>query len=84
MVTYGPSSNTFMGQIGPFIDMYIRRTVSNGSNPIKSSLNRCNIFHFQIYDRNACTRKIVIFLELAGGLGQSNHPIMVFDNCKRI
>ena len=52
MLTYGPSSNTFMDQIGPFIDMYIRRTVLNGSNPIKNSLNRGNIFHFKIYDRN--------------------------------
>ena len=47
MLTYGPNINTFMGQIGLFIDMYIRRTILNGSNPIKRSLNRGNIFHFK-------------------------------------
>ena len=43
MLTYSPSSNLFMGQIGPFIDMYIRRTVLNDSNPIKRSLSRSDI-----------------------------------------
>ena len=50
MLTYGPSCNILMGQIGPFIDMYIRRTVLNGSNPIKSPLSRGDNFQFKIYD----------------------------------
>ena len=57
MLPYGPSSNIFMGQIGPFIDMYIRRTILDGSNPIKNSLSRCDIFQFKIYDCNVKTRK---------------------------
>ena len=65
MLTYGPSSNTFMGQIGSFIDMYIRWTVLNGFNPIKSSLNRGNIFLLKIYDRN---------VELAWGVETIESP----------
>ena len=64
MLTYGPSSNIFMGQIGPFIDMYIRRTVLNGSNPLKRSLSQGDIFQFTIYDCKV-QKKIRIFLELA-------------------
>ena len=52
MLTYGPSSNILMGEIEPFIDMYIRRTVLNGSNLFKSSLSRGDIFQFQIDDCN--------------------------------
>ena len=33
-----------MGHIGPFINMYNRRTVLDGSNSIKSSLGRGEIF----------------------------------------
>ena len=46
-----------MGQLGPFITMYIRRTVLNGSNPIKSSVGRGNIFQLKIYDYKLQTRK---------------------------
>ena len=48
MLTYGPGSNIFMGQIGPFINMYSRQTVLNGSIPIKISLSRGNIFQLKI------------------------------------
>ena len=47
MLTYSSNKNKFMGQIRPFIDMYIRRTILNGSNPNKSSLNRGDIFHLK-------------------------------------
>ena len=66
MLTYGPGINIFMGQIGSFINMYIRRTVLNGSIPInKSSLSGGDIFRifFIIVMLN---KKILIFLEFAG------------------
>ena len=40
-LTYGPDIRIFIDQIRPFIHMYIRQTVLNGSNPIKISMNRC-------------------------------------------
>ena len=44
------TSDIFLGQIGPFINIYSRRTVLNGPIPIKSSLNRGDIFTFKIYN----------------------------------
>ena len=47
MLTYSPNKNSFMGEIRPFIDMYIEGTILNGSNPIKKSLNQGDIFHLK-------------------------------------
>ena len=57
-----------MGQIGPFIDMYIRRTVLNGCNPIKRS-SRSIFLSSKFMIVTFRQEKIMIFLEFAGGGG---------------
>ena len=44
--------NVFMGQIGPFINMNSRRTVSNDPIPIKNSLSQGDIFRLKITRKN--------------------------------
>ena len=50
MLTYGPGSNIFVDQKRPFIHIYFRQTILSGSNPIKSSLSRGDIFSSKNFD----------------------------------
>ena len=85
MLTYGPSSNTFMGQIGPFIDMYIRRTVLNGSNQKFSESRQYFYFKNLWSQRLDLNKKNYLYSRIQpGGLWQPNHPISVFNDCEWI
>ena len=88
MLTYSHNKNTFMCQIRPFIDMYIRRTILNGSNPNKNSLNRGDTFHFLSkkgrlllffnLPRGICVNRITQIMVLKGPLGMRHFQCCQF------
>ena len=66
MLTYGPGSNIFVDQKRPFIHIYFRQTILSGSDPIKSSLSRGDIFSSKNFDFKDWTRKIITDIFLIG------------------